>query len=227
MQLAKSSTSEPLPMPWVDRLFARLLGFYGAKLSEQWKGLDLGMVKALWAEELAGYSAQEIARGIEGCRSRDWPPTLPEFLKLCRPPMNHTALWYEAQAAAKEREAGQVGTWSAPWVFYAYREMAHEVKTGEFAKHGERWKVELEKAKARFERGELQADIPEPPKALPQPEPLSKDEAKARAAALKVDAPKIRRGTEWAESILAMHRAGERLPIAHVDMAKRALGVQS
>lgn len=227
MQLAKSSTSEPLPMPWVDRLFARLLGFYGAKLSEQWKGLDLGMVKALWAEELAGYTAQEIARGIEGCRSRDWPPTLPEFLKLCRPPMNHTALWYEAQAAAKEREAGLVGTWSAPWVFHAYREMAHEVKTGEFAKHGDRWKVELEKAKARFERGELPAEIPEPPKALPQPEPLSKDEAKARAAALKVDAPTIRRGTEWAERILSRVKAGERLPIAHVDMAKRALGVQS
>lgn len=227
MQLATTSTPEPLPTKWVERIFAELGALYGSKFVDQWGSQDPATLKAFWAQKLAGLSGDELRRGLTACEQRDWPPTLPEFLKLCRPPMNHTALWYEAQVAAKEREAGQVGTWSAPWVFHAYREMAHEVKTGEFAKHGDRWKVELEKAKARFERGELPADIPEPPKALPQPDPLSKDEAKARAAALKVDAPSIRRGTEWAERILARVQSGERLPMAHVHMAKRALGVEA
>jgi hypothetical protein len=223
MQLATTSTCEPLPMKWVERIFAELGALYGSKFVDQWGSQDPATLKAFWAQKLAGLSGDELRRGLTACEQRDWPPTLPEFLKLCRPPMNHTALWYEAQAAAKEREAGEVGTWSAPWVFHAYREMAHELRTGEFAKHGERWKGELEKAKAKVERGELPAEIPPPPKALPAPEPLSRDEAKVRAAALKVEAPTIRRGTEWAERLLARVKAGERLPVAHVDMARRAL----
>lgn len=223
MQLAKSSTCEPLPMPWIERLFSRLHGFYAAKFAEQWKGADIGMVKALWAEELGGYSPAEIAAGLEGCRKRDWPPTLPEFLKLCRPPLNHTMLWYEAQTAARERDQGKVGTWSAPWVFAAFREMAFEVRSGEFGKHGERWRFELERAKSAFERGEIPDEIPEPSKALPEPEPPSREQAKQRAAELNIATPKMRRGTEWAEALLQRVANGARVPIAHIDMAKRAL----
>ncbi len=225
MQLAKSSTFEPLPMPWIERLFSRLHGFYAAKFAEQWKGADIGTVKALWAEELGGYSAAEIAAGLDGCRKRDWPPTLPEFLKLCRPPVNHTMLWYEAQSAARERDQGKVGTWSAPWVFAAFREMAFEVRAGEFGKYGERWRFELERAKVAFDRGEIAAEIPVPAKALPEPEKLNRDEAKQRVAALGIKLPTARRGTEWAEALLQRVANGAKLPIAHIDMAKRALGL--
>lgn len=215
-------------MPWVDRIFARLLGFYGTKLAQQWTGMDLQMVKAIWAEELAGYTAEEIARGIDGCRSKDWPPSLPEFLKLCRPAMSCAVLWHEAQAGAKAREAGAVGDWSAPWVFHAYREMAHEVRTGEFARHGDRWRHELEKAKAACERGELPDQIPAPSKALPAPAPLTREQAKARAAALSVALPTPQHSSrEWAKRLLARVDQGEHLPIGHIRMARRALNIDS
>lgn len=41
-----------------------------------------------WAIGLAGFSAEEIGNGLRACvqRADGWPPTLPEFRALCRPP---------------------------------------------------------------------------------------------------------------------------------------------
>jgi hypothetical protein len=39
-----------------------------------------------WSRALAGCSAQNIAQGIRACFHREdiWPPTLPEFVEMCR-----------------------------------------------------------------------------------------------------------------------------------------------
>lgn len=225
-QSAISSTCEPVPAKWVDRIFAELGTMYGSKFADQWGGQNPDQLKAYWAQRLAGYSPAELRRGLDACLQRDWPPTLPEFLKLCRPPVTPTVLWYEAQAAAQARDAGEVGQWSAPWVYHAWREMAHELRTGEFAKHGERWRFELERAKQRVERGELPAEIPAPAAALsaPEPPPLNREEAAQRAAQLRIHVPRpVRAGREWARRLLARVAAGEKLPVAHVAMAKSAL----
>lgn len=76
--------SSALPEPWINRLFSRFEAMYGAKVADAWKGCDLQNVKAVWAETLGCFSRDELAAGISGCMSRDWPPTLPEFVKLCR-----------------------------------------------------------------------------------------------------------------------------------------------
>lgn len=225
MQLAMSSTLEALPSKWVERIFVELGALYGSKFVDQWGSQNPAQLKAYWGERLAGFSGDELRRGLDACGGRAWPPTLPEFLALCRPPMNHTMLWYEAQSAARERDQGKVGTWSAPWVFAAFREMAFEVRTGEFGKYGERWRFELERARAAFDRGEIAAEIPVPAKALPEPEKPDRDEAKQRVAALGIKLPTARRGTEWAEVLLQRVANGAKLPIAHIDMAKRALGL--
>ena len=44
-------------------------------------------------------------------------------------------------------------------------------------------------------------------------------------AALGIKLPTARRGTEWAEALLQRVANGAKLPIAHIDMAKRALGL--
>ncbi len=117
--------SSALPEAWIDRLFARFEGMYGAKFAAAWQNCDLRNVKAVWAEDLGGYSGQEIAAGIAKCRELDWPPTLPEFLKACRPPIDYHAALLEAIEQMARRESGR-DQWTHPAIFWA------SVKVGAF-----------------------------------------------------------------------------------------------
>lgn len=72
-----------LPDNVIDRLFARLEALYGAKFADVWKNCDLENVKSVWADELGGMTRDELLAGLNGCKMKDWPPTLPEFIKLC------------------------------------------------------------------------------------------------------------------------------------------------
>jgi len=88
----------PLPDSWVERIFDRMQGMYGSLWVDRWRSgetverngrqFDRGLLnaKATWAQELGGFSGQHerIARALESCRHRNMPPTLPEFLDLCR-----------------------------------------------------------------------------------------------------------------------------------------------
>ncbi|WP_407280585.1 hypothetical protein U5817_09895 [Aromatoleum evansii] len=73
-------------------------GLYGSLWVDRWRTgetveragrtFDRGLLlaKATWAEELAGFSdmPDRISKALEACRHRNMPPTLPEFLDLCR-----------------------------------------------------------------------------------------------------------------------------------------------
>ena len=55
------STPQRLPAAWVDRLFDRLSATYGNLFLGRWAGQDLQAVKAIWAEELGGFSTHPQA----------------------------------------------------------------------------------------------------------------------------------------------------------------------
>jgi hypothetical protein len=38
-----------------------------------------------WSEELAGYTPEELKRGLAACKNRNFPVSFPEFVNLCRP----------------------------------------------------------------------------------------------------------------------------------------------
>ncbi len=78
--------SSALPDEWIERLFSRFEAMYGARFADAWKGCDIANVKSFWAETLGSLSRAEISAGVAGCMAREWPPTLPEFVKLCRQP---------------------------------------------------------------------------------------------------------------------------------------------
>lgn len=124
-QLPQNATSlanpSALPESWIERLFLRFSAMYGSKFADLWRGCDLASVKALWAEELAGYAADEIKRGIDCCKTRDWPPTLPEFLKLCRPPVDFERSFFEAAKQIGLRDSG-TDEWSHPAIYWACRD---------------------------------------------------------------------------------------------------------
>lgn len=80
--------ARPLALPddWIERLFSKLSALYGSKFSDLWRGTDAVEVKALWASKLAGFYQIPgcIKAALDACDDRPWPPTLPEFLGLCR-----------------------------------------------------------------------------------------------------------------------------------------------
>ena len=116
------ATSQPkssaLPESWIERLFARFEAIYGARFADAWKSCDLHNVKSVWAECLGGYSREELAAGVARCLTRDWPPTLPEFLRLCRPPIDYEAALIEAVEQMGRRETGN-DRWSHPAIYWA------------------------------------------------------------------------------------------------------------
>lgn len=74
--------SMALPSEWVDRLFLRLSVMYGAKWAAMWDGVPLADVKDGWATALARFSGETLGRALENCGQ--FPPTLPEFVEICR-----------------------------------------------------------------------------------------------------------------------------------------------
>ena len=73
-----------LPDSWVEKLFQKFEDFYGAKWAAQYGDFPRDRVKRTWAEELGGFSGDSIAKALDAQKSTKFPPTLPEFIELCR-----------------------------------------------------------------------------------------------------------------------------------------------
>jgi hypothetical protein len=159
-------------MAWVERLFQRFFAMYGSRFTSMWSSPDEGMrhqVKEVWAEGLLGYSGSEIRQGLAACKSKIWPPTLPEFLLLCRPAIDVERSWYEAKTGAQERQTGKNGQWSSLAVFWAYVEFgSFDLLHGVYETHKKRWQMILEKKVAEERAGQL-AVVPELAPELPCP----------------------------------------------------------
>lgn len=71
---------------WIERLFQRFEDYYGAKWAAQYGDFPRDRVKRTWAEELGGFAdkPEAIASALESQKTNPFPPTLPEFLMLCR-----------------------------------------------------------------------------------------------------------------------------------------------
>lgn len=179
-----SSTAKPLPDEWVEKLFAKLTAIYGAKMKNQWDGVDLRLVKAEWGEALAGYDPKEIKAGLDACRQRDWPPILPEFLKMCRPALDYEVAYAEAVQMMRYRHSSlkperDRERWSHPAVFWAAAQLGVDLTVNRYEHIKARWQAELDKAIKASREGRL-PPIPKPPELLAAPAPMSKAEAAER-----------------------------------------------
>jgi len=93
---ARSTRTEEGQNYWrgqpIDRLFVRLQQIYGHRWSSQFgTGAHVAKAhqaaKAEWAQSLDGIHVDAVAQALEAMKREyvDWPPTLPQFLQLCRP----------------------------------------------------------------------------------------------------------------------------------------------
>lgn len=76
-----------VPAQWVDRLFDRFTAIFGAqKVAGMWAGASMPLVKQTWAEQLGRIDPDMVRAGLQRMvdEGTEWPPTLPEFVALCR-----------------------------------------------------------------------------------------------------------------------------------------------
>ena len=75
-----------LPDLWIAKIFDQMSAMYGSKFADLWRGSDLATVRRVWAEKLAGFETMPgaIKEALAALDSKPFPPTLPEFLALCR-----------------------------------------------------------------------------------------------------------------------------------------------
>jgi hypothetical protein len=222
-----SISTRSLPTTWIEKLFDKMLLDYGKKFTDHWSGTDPEKLIAHWAHELAGYSKDELRRGYEGLAGRDWPPTLPEFKRMCRPPVDPVAAYYEAVHGLQERERGRVGEWSHPAIFWAASKMVHDLLNMTYTAMKSRW----EKALTDSLNAGQWADIPVPMVALPPPGKTQADRAEAQRRMAELKASEVIKAPEdtsyhksWARKILEREKRGDKsLPLIAVKFAREAL----
>lgn len=75
-----------MPESWIEKIFGHMEAMYGARFHDAWRDTDLSQVKAMWGMKLAGFHDQpeRLKFAINAMDAKPFPPTLPEFLDLCR-----------------------------------------------------------------------------------------------------------------------------------------------
>jgi hypothetical protein len=228
MQLAYSKTStenvQPLPESWIERLLDKMLLSYGKKFLDQWGGVDTDKLVRHWSEELASFTREELGRGYAALETREWPPTLPEFKKLCRPGIDAANAYQEAVAGVNARERGEIGTWSHPAIYWAASCMAYDLKHQAYQSIAKRWETALQ---AEMSKGEWSA-IPQPMIALPAPGKSLSSRQQATDMLQKIGASDVLKPRNdhraWIAKIAERAKAGDdTLPGISLRFAKEAM----
>ncbi|NGZ86425.1 hypothetical protein [Duganella aceris] len=217
--------AEAIPKHWIESLFKKMAFTYGTKLADQWRGTDTAGVKQHWALELGALTNAQLCAGVAALNTRPWPPTLPEFIAMCRPPVDPIVAFHEAAEQGARRDRGEPDTWSTPAIYWAWvRVGRREVATQPYAVLRTRWEAALiaELGKAEIEQ------VPAPAPQLPAPGKSATAPAKAREllARMKLKDQNTKPegdGRKWARDVLAR---GDAASIHCVKIAQQALGMR-
>lgn len=75
---------DALPQHWIEALFSKMAAFYGSRFASMWTGVNVAEVQKAWAIELGKLSRDQLKAGSDNLTALPKPPTLPEFVALCR-----------------------------------------------------------------------------------------------------------------------------------------------
>lgn len=197
---------------------------YGKKFTDMWAATTTDDLVAFWGGQLAGYSGAEIKHGLDAMENRDWPPTLPEFKRMCRPPIEPLRAYYEALAGVLARFAGENGTWSHPAIYWTAMPMAAELREQTYNQIRARWEAALAQ---QLGKGEWDP-IPQPMVALAAPGKSTTSTEKAREEIQHLVGSVLHRPAggdrlAWAKELLERADAGEPMSPTQVEFAKQAL----
>lgn len=223
---------EPLPKlegkTLMDRLYARLDGLYPGKWERNFVGdAAFDNWETAWAEAFdeEGILPVDVALGIQNSRRMfDWPPSLTEFLRACRPYLEPDVAFFEAVRGMQARERGERGEWSHPAIFHAAVAVGRfELLNQAYQQMEGRWKKALH---AQLALGAW-PDIPDPAPALPAPSSAAQTEQGTKAMREMAQRAISRKGKDhkkWAKEIMGNPKG--RTPTI-VRMAQAAVGDQA
>lgn len=211
-----------MPKRWVESLFERMEMSYGEKFTRQWGNVDPHKMRRFWAVELGTLTPEQLKVGVEAMRRRDWPPTLPEFMALCKPTFDYSGALYEAIEQIQKREEGR-DTWSNPAIYWA------AIKVGSFDLRNLTHKDLLKRFTDAIDKVLAQESIEPVPvrqTALPAPGQGVADKEKVEREVAKIRATQKQVGNrDWARRILEREKR-DKVPYMVGKMARDALGIK-
>ena len=107
MGINNGKSGKTVSVAGIEALFSEFEALYGVRFADMWRGTDIAYVKSLWAKALSGLTVREVRFGLDQCRFKPWPPSLPEFLGLCRPPPDPEKAFVAAQGLVSCRQYGE------------------------------------------------------------------------------------------------------------------------
>lgn len=196
---------------------------YGNKFTDMWREIEPESIKRAWGEDLAGYTADELKKGLEWCKTQKWPPTLPEFMTACRPVIDARTEWAEACEQMRIRLEGKgADAWTRPQVYWAAVAIGwYDLNSTAWEQISARWKAAVATAKAD--------PIPEYRAALPAPgkQVVTREEAKDRMAEIRGAVAAVgttKAGTKWAYALMEREANGESLVHIAAQSWREVLG---
>lgn len=179
---------EALPSSWVKEIFKRFYGRFGNRFLAEYSsgkldnnGQDEGIenAKHVWGEELAGFTAEEIKRGLSAQYS--FLPDCDKFKLACRPSVDDEQSFYVSVEQMRLRKDAK-DKWPNAVIYWAAVELRNDLNNYPYQSIKGRWKHALIKAKERVESGELPNEIPVKLIAIPSPgkTTVSKEESERR-----------------------------------------------
>jgi len=153
-----SSTFDRERMRVIEGIFECMRLMYGKRFYDCWGTIDPQKLQNHWMDGLQEYSLNELKRGIDALKSVDWPPTLPEFKKLCRRPVNALEAYHEALIGLQARMQLKPFAWSHPAIFWAASRLSYDLMTQTHSVMRTRWESELNRELAK----NCWEEIPEP-----------------------------------------------------------------
>jgi hypothetical protein len=212
----------------MDHLFNRFDGAYpnrwrAAFASEQ----AISNWRESWSEAFdeEGLTPQMISDGLKACRkSYDWPPSLTEFLKACKPQISVDAAIYEAIEQMRKRQHGK-DSWSNPAIYWA------AVKVGEFDMISQ----SFSSIKPRFEaalKKVLEAEVlpvPDRAPALAAPGKAESTREYGAQRLVEIGATEAFKrgprgpGIHWAHKIVEEQKQTGKVPLNKLNIARQAI----
>jgi hypothetical protein len=197
---------------------------YGAKFAQQWQGLSARELKDSWNQKLEGLNEAQVRRGLVACLTQEWPPTLPQFIKLCCPWTVPEVAFHEAVRGMSARKRGETGVWSHPAVYWTAVGVSTVDLLGcTYGAIKTRWEKTLNEELAKG----AWPDIPPPRLVLPAPGRTLATREAAEAALWKLGADNVlrQRGRphrSWIEKWEARIARGDHPSRGIADMLRRA-----
>jgi hypothetical protein len=88
--MAANGLSTLPPPEWIERIFLRFQTLYGNRAATMWADIPKAELIATWRDYLDGFSGDDLRNAIEamGRAYTEFPPTLPQFVNLCKDARN-------------------------------------------------------------------------------------------------------------------------------------------